>query len=369
MGHEWRATMATLTDSLTRAEKPPVPLALPDGSRLLILPFGGRLLGLFPAGSDENFLWTNPALATADSAAAWLARDGWPNPGGDRTWLAPEIELFIGDLDRPGETYAVPPALDPGNWTLTSAEASGVSLTNEARLRLHRSGVVVGVRLGKSYGPAGNLLSGTPLASAGLQYAGYTQVTTLEVEPQPDADVRLGIWNLLQLPPPGVMLIPTRDRVEAQQVFGALSPGELTAEPHLVRWEMGGDGVDAKIALRAPLLTGRAGYVRRSAQNDTLDLVVREFAVEPEGDYVDALWEAPHETGWAFQACCVRTGAERFNELEYHAPAATDGGSLSRDESRLWAFRGPSAAISDAAELLLGVVVTGAQTGDAAAPF
>jgi len=53
---------------------------------------------LYPGGSDENFLWTNPALASAESAQKYFLRDGWPNPGGDRTWLAPEIELFIGDL-------------------------------------------------------------------------------------------------------------------------------------------------------------------------------------------------------------------------------------------------------------------------------
>jgi len=352
----WTAAMDTIVDTLTRAGQQPVPVALPDGGHLLILPRGGRLLGLFPAASDANFLWTSPALATGESAAAYLARDGWANPGGDRTWLAPEVELFIADLERPGETYAVPEALDPGNWALTSADASEVSLAAEARLRLHRSLVEVGVRMGKSFRAASNPLDGTPLAASGLQYAGYTQVTTLDVEPQPGADVRLGIWNLLQLPPPGVMLIPTQERVHPRLVFGALSPEELTTEAHLVRWGMGGDGVDAKIAIRAQGLTGRAGYVRKATQAGTLDLVVREFAVDPSGEYVDALWEQPHETGWAFQACCVRTGAERFNELEYHAPAATATAerNFSRDESRVWAFRGPAAAIAGAAEVLLG---------------
>lgn len=68
------------------------------------------------------------------------------------------------------------------------------------------------------------------------------------------------------------------------------------------------------------------------------DLVAREFAVDPDGEYVDALWTPPHETGWAFQACCVRNGRERFRELEYHAPAG-----CRRDESRVWGFRGPAA--------------------------
>ena len=33
-----------------------------DGTRLLILPYGGRILGVFAPGNDDNFLWTNSVL-------------------------------------------------------------------------------------------------------------------------------------------------------------------------------------------------------------------------------------------------------------------------------------------------------------------
>jgi len=39
-----------------------------DGTRLLILPYGGRILGVFAPGSEENFLWTNSALNNIDTA-------------------------------------------------------------------------------------------------------------------------------------------------------------------------------------------------------------------------------------------------------------------------------------------------------------
>jgi hypothetical protein len=356
--------MVSLSDNLKQAGKVPVPLAFPDGSRLLVLPESGRLLGLFMPGTDENVLWTNPALATAESATAYFTRPGWPNPGGDRTWLAPEIELFIGDLARPAQTYAVPAALDPGHWTLSSSTHTELRLTQTTCVRLHRARQDVRVRLEKVLRPAAN-----PLPDAGLDYAGYSQVTTLEVEAPPDSAVRLGIWNLLQLPSPGTMLIPTRATTHPQRVFGALSDSELTVTPHGVRWEMAAPGADAKIAIKAQPLTGRVGYLHATpcyakatqGKPDTLDLVVREFTVVPGGDYVDALWDPPHETGWAFQACCIRNGAERFNELEYHAPAlsAENGLRSSRDESRVWAFRGPQEAVAQAASLLLGGAVTG----------
>lgn len=348
--------MVTLRDSLARAGRPPALLEAPDGSRLLALPDHGRLLGLYPAEGDENFLWTHSALSAPGPAAACFTPGGWSNPGGDRTWLAPEIDLFVGDPARPFETYMVPPALDPGNWTLSSATAAELSLANETRLRLHRPDREVGVRLVKRFSPAANPLQGASPAVAGLHYAGYTLVTTLEVEPKPDAPLQLGIWNLLQLPQAGTMLIPTQAPVRPQVVFGTLSSAELTSESCLVRWNMAAPGDDAKIAIQAQSLTGRAGHLHETVTPGIWELVVREFGVDPAGDYVDVLWDDPEADGWGFQACCVRSGTERFNELEYHAPAATavPGKDLSRDESRVWAFRGPTGSIAGAAEVLLG---------------
>ena len=42
---------------MSQAGHNPVPVSFSDGSRLLLLPAGGRMLGLCPAGDDENFLW------------------------------------------------------------------------------------------------------------------------------------------------------------------------------------------------------------------------------------------------------------------------------------------------------------------------
>jgi hypothetical protein len=344
--------MNRLHDNLTRAGKHPISATFADGARLLVLPEHGRLLGLYPDDADENFLWTNPALGDEASARAYFARPGWANPGGDRTWLAPEIELFIGEVDRVFETYAVQPALDPGQWKVAAATAAEVSLVNETRVHLHRQNRDVGVRLTKTYSVATNPLRDV----AGLQVAGYTLATTLEVESQPGVPTRLGIWNLLQLPQPGTMWIPTRAPARPHVVFGAPAAGELTVTPGLVRWNMAPPGGDAKISLKPQPLTGRVGYSRASDTSGMQDLVVREFSVGAERDYVDALWAPPHEAGWAFQACCVRNGPECFNELEYHAPAVTarSGEAVIRDESRVWAFRGPRDAVARAARQLLG---------------
>jgi hypothetical protein len=348
--------MQNLIDSLNQAGKPPVQAVFPDGTQVLVLPAGARLLGLYPSGSTTNFLWTNPALEEAESAKDWFAQAAWPNPGGDRTWLAPEYELFITDLARPWETYQVPAALDPGNWTLAAHSPAEIKLESAARLWLYHSRRKVDFQLTRRIQPADNPLRDTPLAGADLHYAGYTLVTTLKLEPQLNAPVQIGIWNLLQLPQPGTMLIPLQQSAQPQVLFGSPAQEDLTLEPNLVRWKMSGGETDAKIGLKAPPLTGRVGYLRQNAEAGLWDLVVRQFAVNPQGNYVDALWSDPHEKGWVFQACCV-CNVEHFNELEYHVHAVISlpGSNFSRDESTVWAFRGSAEAIDQAARELLGV--------------
>ena len=54
-----------------------------DGTRLLILPYGGRILGVFAPGSEENFLWTNSVLNSAETARSYYASDDWQYSGVD----------------------------------------------------------------------------------------------------------------------------------------------------------------------------------------------------------------------------------------------------------------------------------------------
>ena len=50
-----------LTSVLSRVGKPLEQQLHPDGSRLLLLPHGARILELLAPASDENFFWTHPA--------------------------------------------------------------------------------------------------------------------------------------------------------------------------------------------------------------------------------------------------------------------------------------------------------------------
>ena len=77
--------MDALIKTLQAAGKATHVVESPDGSRVLLLPYGGRVLGVFAPDSDENFYWTHTALESAESARAFYASDAWQNSGGDVT--------------------------------------------------------------------------------------------------------------------------------------------------------------------------------------------------------------------------------------------------------------------------------------------
>lgn len=334
--------LTTLQTALAAVGKQVALLPGPDGTRILVLEHGGRVLGLFAPESQRNFLWTTRQLAAADSARAYFASPDWCNSGGDRTWLAPEVDFF---LPRFPDTsaYFQQRALDPGAYRL-QVSGNSARLTAEMTLQASRNGGAVHVRISKTITPAGGVVAGVP-------YSGYTHATTLELlAPSPQNAV--GLWQLLQLPHGGEMLIPTRGRSAPWICFG--TPADLRVEDAAVRWRMCAPGAQ-KISLRAAAATGRVGYAYR--QGTGWSLVVREFQIDPAGLYVDVPWTDPADTGYAVQACNVSTPElGDFNELEYHAPAigGATGGQRSTDVSRVWAFHGTREQITRSAAELLG---------------
>jgi hypothetical protein len=345
-----------LIDVLTRVGKKPEACSFPDGSRVLVLPYGGRILGLFSAAGDRNFFWTQPALADAAQAREFYASPEWHNSGGDRTWLGPELDFFFPkypDL----ETYFQPRQLDPGNYCVARADGE-IRLSNRFEILLARSGSTVEVEIVKTLGPAPDPLRHDPwfTSAGGIEYAGYTLRTSLEIRGgRPHLPPRIGSWNLLQLPHGGELLVPTHRREEPTIWFGEVPEGDLEAGEQGVRYRMRARG-GQKIGLRAVATAGRAGYAYRVSGNAAL--VVRNFPVYPSAEYADVPWTAPDDLGYSFQACNIDDeNFGRFSELEYHAPSIGSASGRMRwdDVSELWAYRGRPEQIRAVAASLLGM--------------
>jgi hypothetical protein len=314
-----------------------------DGTRVLILPYGGRILGVFAPGSDENFLWTNSALDSAESARAYYASDDWQNSGGDRTWLAPEVEFFFPkfpNVDISG--YWQPRSLDPGNYELTKT-VQGVKLTNRLNIDAFRSRKRLQLEITKSVESAPNPLRyDTQTRVGAVEYAGHTLVTSLKIpDPNPGGVPLVGLWSLTQMPHQGELFIPTYSRTEPRIYFGLVNapPDELTMTDRLVRFKMRAAG-EHKIGIRAAATTGRIGYIYSSGNKHAL--IVRNFFVNPSGEYADVPWTEPEDLGYSTQACSVNSRWGMFSEMEYHVPAIGGNTGLNHieDRSQLWAFRG-----------------------------
>jgi hypothetical protein len=344
-------TIETLPSTLRQAGNPVELFVAPDGSRVLALPYGGRILGLFTPASPENFFWTNPTLASVDSARGFYESPEWHNSGGDRTWLAPEIDFFLPDFPST-ERYWQPRELDPGSYQVQKSD-SALTLINELALTYSRSKTSVSLRVTKRLSPAPSPLRHERERLEQVAYAGYTLTSRLELLDGPG--VQAGLWHLLQLPHGGEMLIPTYSRTEPTVCFGTIAPGDLTCEERLLRYRMHAPGAQ-KISVRAVAITGRMGYVYGAG--DQCALVVRNFSVNPSGDYVDVPWTDPCDFGYAAQACSIDNELGAFSELEYHVPAIGPGRTSCEDVSQVWAFRGSAGDIQSIARTLLSAEVT-----------
>jgi hypothetical protein len=336
----------SLVEALARGGHAPHEVLFPDGTEVLVLPHGGRVLGLFPSGEDRNVLWTHPRLAA--DARAFFATSGWHNPGGERTWLAPEIDFFFPRYPDRSE-YVPPQPFDAGEFDY-QAVGGQVRLTGEFRLPGFRSRRPAAFRLHKHLAAAPNPVPDL----GGIRFAGYAVTAELERLPDDPGEVEAGLWSLTQLPHGGEMLVPLRGRAgEPRIFFGAPGPGDVRVTAGALRYRMSSEG-EHKIGLRPRGLTGRAGHWLEGGAE--AQLVVREFSADPSARYPDGPPADESDTGYAFEACSVAHPVlGRFNELEQLAPALAPDQARCADTARLWAFRGAVPAVRAAAVRLLGL--------------
>jgi hypothetical protein len=326
-------------------------LDLADSGRLLVLPYGGRVLGLFPGSGGGNFFWTNPLLNDSTRAAE-VFQKAWHNTGGDRTWIAPELEVFFEDYPA-SKTHVEPAALDASEYAIKQT-GKGLRLRKSMTLFLYRSRREVSLTLSKTLHATGNPLRGLPEFSKSLgllEFAGYAQCTTLEFDSQP---AELNIWNLIQLPHGGEFLVATYHQATPCVFFGHIPPGKMRTDEKLVRYKADYEG-EHKMGICPEACSGRIGYLYR--QGGCWSLVIRNFYVNPGGNYGDVPKQKDGGAGFAVELVNVNSCLGAFAELEYHSTASDPGEEVQgcRDVSQVWAFRGQKSAIERAARLLLGV--------------
>src|SRR5262249_2125638 len=136
-----------------------------------------------------------------------------------------------------------------------------------------------------------------------VEYAGYTLHTSLEfIGASKGTIVRVGVWNLLQLPHGGELFAPTYARAGPKIYMGTVGPEDLNVSEHLLRYSMRALG-EHKVGIRAISTAGRVGYLY--PVRNQFSLVIRNFSVDPSGEYVDVPWTETENLGYSVQACNV----------------------------------------------------------------
>ena len=85
-------TLEQLRGTLDAHALPYGVMPLQEGITLVITQHGGRIFAFDESG--ESLFWINPLLADATAFGDFLAAGGW-NLGGERIWIAPEIQYII----------------------------------------------------------------------------------------------------------------------------------------------------------------------------------------------------------------------------------------------------------------------------------
>ncbi len=327
------------------------PRALPSASGGLIVSVrGARILGIFLDGVSDNLVWTNPdALGDAERAKRARAAGEW-NYGGDRCWLAPEIELHFVNPQRPShKEYAVPPALDPGNYAVRQESAGGLLLHNAGQATNLVSHQVFGFRTTRAI-----TLCAPPLDTPGLSYVGYELSSELEITSPDRPEACYGLWHLMHLPPGGAVHIATRQKPEIVDYFATNVAAYCRHAPDQVVFPITGMQMQ-KLGLRAADVTGLFGYYR-PAGGGSATLIVRQAAVFAGATYADYPADQRHRRDIAVQCWSNPGTTPTCGEMEYHSIAATAGSFFrTRDVSRTWCFGGPADRVREIGRQLLGV--------------
>lgn len=297
------------------------------GDRVLCCSQGGRVLGLYPEETD-NLLWTNPELLSEPSE--FLGADGWLNSGGDRTWISPEVS-FNGSGDS-WSTYSVPESLDPGIFAITDISENSVAMQNHMTLQPLTGENEMHLILNRTI----ELSADPPIpVPDGVRWSGYRTTTMLSNDGPQSGDIRPAIWNILQVPGGGDLVVPTRGYPGIQPFFGPVSADSNT-ERTIVR----GAAVESfKGGIHVDFLKGVMLYLRRLSEGRD-SVVFRSFTVTPGGRYGDVPADDASATGYIGQFYVDDGGLGGYLEMEYHSQEILRNETTRTDESDVYGFIG-----------------------------
>lgn len=349
--------MANVLASLQATDQRYKRFEMQDGISALVTQRGARIMPFVDEG--QALYWLNPALGNSDTFSAWLEADGW-NLGGERIWIAPEVQYHVRDRNDVDGTFFVPRALDPGRYRLDVGETGLPSAMQQLTLNAHNIATgektfVVGLQLRLVDNPLRYLSAYDELMDE-VRYNGYAQLVTLSE--QTSNAVMSESWNLVSLIPGGYVRMQAAPQAEVTRYFGDPPQGALITENGCLKMQIDGE-TRWKTGYKSVHVSGRIAYMNHYDENNCY-LLVRYFNNNPSSKYVE---EAPGHAGKHGESVHIYSSgdlAQKYGTMECHGQ--TIGGdtrrSRSEDSFLMWIYIGKREKMLRIASHLLHINAT-----------
>lgn len=333
-------------------------LPLQNHIQIVISERSGRVLGPFLSEDGESIFWTRRAFADSGEFAAFIDSGG-ADLGGERLWIAPEIQYHIQDRRNLDGTYRLPAEVDPGHYELSQSGPQQWCLKQAITLQAYN--VATGpkhLRIERFFDPAPDPLRALDRYAElvkGVQFAGYEQTVTL-AETQAD-DITSQSWILIQVNPGGVMLIPFTAAVEVTDYYEPVNETLQTIRDRHVQLRITGQR-RYKTGYKAASLTGRLGYFNR-LDDGRAYLIVRNFFNNPSTIYNEEPADRPGFFGDSVHIYNDSGAIGGFGELECAGQTigGTSGKQCVTDAFLTWLYVGTPQKLNAISQILLGVAL------------
>ena len=330
-------------------------LPLQGEAVIVVSEYGGRILGPFPSKSEASIYWINPIFEDKDAFKEFISAKEW-NVGGDRIWIAPEIQYNVPDRGAFWESYSIPPSVDPGNYQIRMTDGGNCTLSQSMVLEAHNiaSGIKE-LQLERTIGKAANpirFLSKEKELMREVTYIGYQHQVNLS-ETKAD-DLMTEIWDLVQLKAEGRMIIPSSSLLEYIDYFDPMPKDYHRTGANYNEFRITGKQ-QYKVGLKAAHILGRPSYFSHLPDGRAY-LVICNFFNNPSSVYSE---EPPGLVGEKGQSIHIYNDDGSFGGFaELECNGQTIGGSTGRsnssDQLTFWIYIGEEGQVKQIAQHLLG---------------
>jgi hypothetical protein len=337
-------------------------LSLAGSATLLVTEHWGKAFGPFDDESDPGTLWISDRAADLGYLNVMVEESGWCI-GGDRLWLAPEVQFNIVDRDGWDQegAYVLPGSIDPGYYRLSVGEGGCITLEQTIGAKLYnlasgKKRVNLRRRFYTSRDPLSHRATYREVSDK-VRYTGYSEEVT--VEDLSGGEAAVEAWNLLQVRPGGLAVLPLIGGGEYQDYYEPVDSEHLKITNGTALLKLTGKR-KYKVGWKSAGVCGRIGYYRL-LESGELRLIVRHFFTNPSSVYVDEPARKRSSTtsdaiGDSVQFYNDGGSLGGFGEIEVHGQSV--GPHRARrsvvDYLEFWQYTGSADHIRRIGEMLLG---------------